>query len=390
MSATPQKNRKGTGLYVHIPFCPQHCPYCGFAVVPGKQSFHERYVDAVCRELASRSRELGVRFATVFFGGGTPSRLWAHHLSRILETADRACGLEGNCEISIEANPGREDTVRFDDLQKVGFNRISIGVQSFRNSSLKKLGRIHSAADAEAAFECARAAGFASVNLDLIFAIPGAPRSDWMHTLDTVLRLSPDHVSTYSLTIEEGTVLERQVASGRVHTQSEEEEAEQFSLGMQTLSQAGYEQYEISNFARPGHRCRHNSAYWSRGKYLGIGMSAHSHLNGVRSWNIANLNDYLSAVEGGNSPVAGQEAIDLSTENRERLFLGLRTRDGVALSEGERLRLRGELKQVRLVTEGYLEIGDSHLRLTAKGFPVADAISLEIAELFEHCVLEPA
>ena len=322
MSVTLHRNGNGIGLYVHVPFCPQHCPYCGFAVVTGKRDLHERYVDAVCRELASRGRELGVGFATVFFGGGTPSRLDAHHLFQIIETADRACGLEGKCEISIEANPGKEDRVRFDDLQKAGFNRISIGAQSFRNSSLKKLGRLHSAADAEAAFECARVAGFASVNLDLIFAVPGVPRSDWVQTLDTVLRLSPDHVSTYSLTVEEGTVLERQVASGRIRPQSEEEEAEQFSQGIETLSQAGYEQYEVSNFARPGHRCRHNSAYWSRGEYLGVGMSAHSHLKGVRSWNSANFHDYLSAVEGGNSAEAGKEAIDQSTEKPGALVPG--------------------------------------------------------------------
>ena len=167
----------------------------------------------------------------------------------------------------------------------------------------------------------------------MIFAVPEVPRSDWVQTLDTVLRLSPDHVSTYSLTVEEGTVLERQVASGRIRPQSEEEEAEQFSQGIETFSQAGYEQYEVSNFARPGHRCRHNSAYWSRGEYLGVGMSAHSHLKGVRSWNSANFHGYLRAVEGDNSAEAGKEAIDQSTENRERLFLGLRTSDGVALSE---------------------------------------------------------
>ena len=390
MSVTLHRTGNAIGLYVHVPFCPQHCLYCGFAVVTGKRDLHERYVDAVCRELADRGRELGVRFATVFFGGGTPSRLDAHHLSRIIETADRVCGLEEKCEISIEANPGKEDRVCFDDLQKAGFNRISIGAQSFRNSSLKKLGRLHSAADAEAAFECARAARFASVNLDLIFAVPEVPRSDWVQTLDTVLRLSPDHVSTYSLTVEEGTVLERQVASGRIRPQSEEEEAEQFSQGIETLSQAGYEQYEVSNFARPGHRCRHNSAYWSRGEYLGVGMSAHSHLKGVRSWNSANFHGYLSAVEGDNSAEAGKEAIDQSTENRERLFLGLRTSDGVALSERERVRLGRELKQVRLVRDGYLEVGDSRLRLTPKGIPLADAISLEIAELFEHCTREPA
>ena len=390
MPASLHRKPNRVGLYVHIPFCPQHCPYCGFSVVVGKRSLHGRYVDAVCRELARRGGETGAPFATVFFGGGTPSRLDPRHLSRILEIADSACGIEADCEISIEANPGSEDRDHFGDFRKIGINRISIGAQSFCDSSLRKLGRLHSAADAEAAFGCARSARFASVNIDLIFAVPGVPRSDWLRTLDTALRLSPDHVSTYSLTIEEGTALERQVASGRVLPQSQEEEAEQFSLGIERLSQAGYEQYEVSNFAKPGHRCRHNSAYWSRGEYLGVGMSAHSHLGGVRSWNHANLHDYIRAVEEGETPVAGQEVIDLSTENRERLFLGLRTRDGVALYENEQLRLGRELKRIPLVTEGYLEMGDSHLRLTAKGIPVADAISVEIAELFERCAGESA
>ena len=363
------------------------------AVLPwsrGKRSLHERYVDAVCRELACRGEEIQDPFATVYFGGGTPSRLEPRHLARILETADSTCGIAADCEITMEANPGSEDSTRFGDFSKTGFNRISIGAQSFRDSSLKKLGRLHSAADAEAAFESARTAGFTSVNLDLIFAVPGVPRSDWLGTLDTVIRLSPDHVSTYSLTIEEGTRLEKQVASGRVRPQPEDEEAEQFSLGIEALSQAGYDQYEVSNFARPGHRCRHNSAYWSRGEYLGVGMSAHSHLKGVRSWNCANLHEYMSVVGRGGSAVAGQEVIDLSTENRERLFLGLRTRDGVALSGRERLRLGNELRQLPLVTEGYLEVGDSHLRLTPKGMPVADAVSVEMAELFERCARETA
>ena len=389
MSAPLQRKPNRTGLYVHIPFCPQHCPYCGFAVVAGWRTYHERYVDAVCRELACSGEEIQDPFATVYFGGGTPSRLEPHHLARILETAHSTCGLEADCEISLEANPGREDSARFGDFRRIGFNRISIGAQSFRDSSLKRLGRLHSAADAETAFESARTAGFASVNLDLIFAVPGVPRSDWLGTLDRAIRLSPDHVSTYSLTIEEGTRLEKQVASGRVRPLPEDEEAEQFSLGMQALSQAGYEQYEVSNFAKPGHRCRHNTAYWYRGEYLGIGMSAHSHLKGVRSWNCANLHEYMSAVEERGSAEAGQEVIDPFTENRERLFLGLRTRDGVALSEGERLRLWNELKPLPLVTEGYLELGDSHLRLTPKGMPVADAISVEMADLFEQCAREP-
>lgn len=390
MSASLHRKPVRTGLYVHVPFCPQHCPYCGFAVVAGKRSLHERYVDAVCRELSCRGEEIQGLFATVYFGGGTPSRLEPRHLVRILETADSTCGIAADCEITMEANPGSEDSTRFGDFSKIGFNRISIGAQSFRDSSLKKLGRLHSADDAEAAFESARAAGFTSVNLDLIFAVPGVPRSDWLGTLDTVIRLSPDHVSTYSLTIEEGTRLEKQVASGRVRPQPEDEEAEQFSLGIEALSQAGYDQYEVSNFARPGHRCRHNSEYWSRGEYLGVGMSAHSHLKGVRSWNRADLHEYMGAVEGGDSPASGQESVDPSTGNRERLFLGLRTRDGVALSKGERLRLWNELKPLPLVTEGFLELGDSHLRLTPKGMPVADAVSVEIAELFERCARESA
>ena len=377
------------GLYVHIPFCPQHCPYCGFAVVTGKATAHERYVAAVCSELRTFS-EPRQPIDTVFFGGGTPSSLAPAQLERILQTVSDALGMTPGAEISVEVNPGRRDAARYADIRAAGFNRISIGVQSFSDASLKRLGRIHSAADAVAAFAAARAAGFENVNIDLIFRVSSAPSQDWSRTLDVALDLQPEHVSTYSLTVEPGTVLEKQVDMRSLAMPDDEEDAEQFLFGIEKLTAGGYEQYEVSNFALPGYRCRHNRGYWERAPYIGVGMSAHSYLGGTRSWNLATLSDYLEAVEAGESPLAGCERIDVATASRERLFLGLRTREGAELRAHESRSLRNCQRTCELSRLGFLELSENRLRLTSKGLPVADAISVGVVERLESALLETA
>ena len=289
-----QMTTRRLGLYVHIPFCPQRCPYCAFTVLTGHEDSVDRYVDCVCREL-ERWSHLGERggLDTVFFGGGTPSRLAPAQLVRLLDTAARVLGLKTEAEITLEANPSTADADCFRAFQQAGCNRLSLGAQSFRDDSLRRLGRMHTAAEAERAYHTARDAGFASVSFDLIFSIPDAPPADWAATLARATDLAPDHMSAYALSVEPGTPFERRRRAGDLSEVDEDTDAAAYELLVDRLSDAGYEHYEISNFARPEHRSQHNWDCWTGAEYIGVGLSAHSYLDGRRFWNSTDLGDYM-------------------------------------------------------------------------------------------------
>jgi oxygen-independent coproporphyrinogen III oxidase len=373
-----------SGLYVHIPFCRQRCPYCAFVSVPGRQELHDRYVDAVCRELRA-ARTLAIRgpLATVFFGGGTPSVLRPGQLGRILETADAELGVEARAEITIEANPGTVDQAGFDELRAVGFNRLSLGVQSLVDADLRRLGRLHGAAQAENAYWLARRSGFENVNLDLIFSIPGGAADNWRSTLERAVALGPEHLSTYALAVEDGTPLAGLVGQGSVEPVDEDEDARTYEWTIERLTGAGYEHYEVSNFARPGYRSRHNWGYWTGARYLGVGTAAHSLIGNRRSWNTSDLEVYIQALEAGRSPGEGEEEIDPLTAARERVWMGLRTDQGVVLDEAERRLVERPGRFGDLLAAGFLEFSGDRLRLTRSGFPLADALGIEIVEILE-------
>ena len=274
------------GLYIHIPFCPQVCPYCAFAKLKGGEEFHTRYAAAVCKEIETGQRGPDAPpFDTLFFGGGTPSQLDPIPLQAILESVQRWWGIKPNAEITIEVNPGVADFNKFIDFKRIGFNRLSLGAQSFVDQGLRALGRIHRAAEAEKAFEMARKAGFDNLSLDLISGIPNMPQALCRHSLNRALELAPEHISSYALTIEEGTVFAARQRQGRLQPLSEEEDASAYEWTAERLESAGYEHYEVANFARPGRRSRHNWGYWSGAEYLGVGLSAHSFLGSCRRWN---------------------------------------------------------------------------------------------------------
>lgn len=368
------------GLYVHVPFCPQVCPYCSFAVTAVRPRLHERYVRALCAELAAR-RSLADRgpLDTVYFGGGTPTLLAPGQLGRILETARHCLGIKADAELTVEANPEAADTARFTALRELGFNRLSLGVQSFADQSLRLLGRQHSGAQADAACDAARQAGFGNLSLDLICAIPGAPARDWEYSLARALEHQPEHLSTYALTIEASTPFAKQERQGRLVPMPEDEQAQAYECGTDRLEAAGFEHYEVSNFARPGFRSRHNWGYWHGGQYLGVGLAAHSLLGGRRSWNQRRLKDYLERVEAGLSPEAGAEELDAATVREEALWLGLRTSEGIAM----RPALAGRERFRALVAAGYLELRGERVGLTRRGFVLADAIGVELMDLLE-------
>ena len=373
------------GLYVHIPFCPQRCPYCAFTILTGHTTFYDRYVEAVCTEIRSwQSLAHKGPLQTVFFGGGTPSLLDPVHVQQILDTATATFGIASEAEITLEANPTTADAQKFSAFRASGCNRLSLGVQSFNDTDLKTLGRWHSAADAEAAYSTARRAGFTNVNLDVIFSIPGAPRRHWQSTVHKLLALVPEHISTYALTIEEGTRFARRHHQGRLTPVSEDDDAWAYAWVMETLTAAGYEHYEVSNFARPGSRSRHNWGYWHGADYLGVGLSAHSLLDGERHWNLRTLQAYLTAVEAGHPPCAGTERLDPGAARQERLWLQLRTCDGVQLQPTELHVLASTPKFRAMLEAGWLRLAASQLRLTPAGFLLADVIGGEIVIMLEE------
>ena len=373
------------GLYVHIPFCPQRCPYCAFTILTGHTAFYDRYVDAVCAEIRFwRSLAHKGPLQTVFFGGGTPSLLDPVQVQQILATATATFGIAPEAEITLEANPTTADAQKFNAFRASGCNRLSLGVQSFNDADLKTLGRWHSAAEAEAAYSAARRAGFTNVNLDVIFSIPGAPRQHWQTTVRRLLELVPEHISTYALTLEEGTRFARRHHQGRLAPVSEEDDAWAYAWVMETLAAAGYEHYEVSNFALPGCRSRHNWGYWHGADYLGVGLSAHSLLDGQRHWNRRALQAYLSAIEAGRAPREGSECLDPVTARHENLWLQLRTCEGATLQPLELKTLLSAPKFQAMLEADLLVLTPPRVRLTPSGFLLADAIGVEVLAILER------
>ncbi|MBI2762079.1 MAG: radical SAM family heme chaperone HemW [Chloroflexi bacterium] len=270
-------------LYLHIPFCDHRCAYCDFNAYAGLETLIPAYVDALGTEVRFWAERLGARpVPTVFFGGGTPSLLPLPLLERTLATIRASFAVDPHAEWTIEANPGTVDQAYFRGLRALGINRVSLGVQSFDDGELKRLDRIHDAATAVAAFEAARAAGFDNLSLDLIYGLEGQTLASWRRNVERAIALEPEHLSLYALTIEEGTPLAHRVSKGQAPEPDPDLQADMYELAQERLAAAGYEQYEISNWAKPGRECRHNLVYWRDGEWLGLGAGAHSHIDDVR------------------------------------------------------------------------------------------------------------
>ncbi|MCD6308922.1 MAG: radical SAM family heme chaperone HemW, partial [Candidatus Latescibacteria bacterium] len=324
------------GLYIHIPFCIQKCPYCGFVSVTGADDLMEAYVTALVTELNNRT---GGVFpgepATVYVGGGTPSLLPVPLFRTLFESLPR----DSMVECTVEANPDSlfsGDAVHkywLDEARDAGVNRISIGVQSLDDVILSTLGRIHTSRQAEDAVRRARAAGFENLSIDLMFGVPGQTMCAWRDTLERCIDMRPDHVSAYSLGIEEDTPYFERMSKGGLSLPDPEETADMYETAVEILGDAGLSPYEISNFARPGGECLHNSAYWDFSPYMGIGASAHSFDGSMRSWNITNPAGYIRAVEAGETPCEGFEMLDGKTRAEETIMLSLRTKRGLDLAE---------------------------------------------------------
>ena len=384
-------------LYLHIPFCVTKCNYCDFNTYAGIEDLMPAYVSAVVDEIGMWGEALGkgTRAPTIFFGGGTPSLLPAGDVYRILDACHRGFSCDDGIEVTLESNPGDLTLERLKGLRAAGVNRLSIGVQSFDDRHLIALTRRHSAKVAERAFEMAREAGFDNVNLDLMYGLPRQTLDEWVETVDRARTLSPEHLSLYALTLEEGTPLARDVERGTTADPDPDLAAEMYLHAARVLGEIGYGQYEISNWARPGKESRHNLVYWRNESYIGIGAGAHSFLGGCRFWEEKNPRRYVDKVgelKGrggwgklpidsgeamaeaivGTGPVSEVEVISEALEMGETMMLGLRLMEGVS-EEGFRERFGRSLESVfgadlrEFQGLGLLEKEGERWRLTGRG-----------------------
>ena len=376
----PAHPESAAGLYVHVPFCTSVCPYCDFAVTIAGEERRRAWVDGVVRE-AKMYRDTGLTFDTLYFGGGTPSLIEPEQLAEIIDGLRRALDVEPHASVFLEANPEDVSRQRASTWRELGVQFVSLGVQSFDDADLASLGRRHSGEGARRAVEILCAAGFPTVSADLIFGLEGRSKYQWRRQLEIALDLGVDHLSCYQLTIHEGTLLGRRVANGIAGELEDEVLTELFFLTHELLGNAGFEAYEVSNFASSReHRSVHNQKYWDHTPYLGLGPSAHSFAGGRRWWNLRKLRLWQNAMSDGQMPVDGEERPTSAQLVLETLMLGFRTPTGVDLgmvSKRFEVDLLAENCQIveKLCESGHIEVVGSQLRPTLAGLAIADTLA---------------
>ncbi len=322
-------------LYIHYPFCLSRCPYCGFATEVEDEKQSSLFREALLKELDRRAGEApwkNGRLHSIYLGGGTPSLMPPDYLTRLLDEVHRCFNWPAGIEVTLEANPGTQDQQRFSAFRQVGVNRLSIGAQSFHPAELERLGRSHTPAEIEGAVQTARQAGFENVSLDLIYGVPDQTVGSFSASIHRALGLGIDHLSAYSLTIEPGTPFEERMKEGTLPPPDPDLAAAHFTELRSLMRQAGFEHYELTNFAKPGCFSRHNYAYWRRIPYLGLGTGAHSFDGQRRSWSPRDTRQYLARLKAGEDPVAGEETLTPDDELKELVYLSLRTRDGLDIA----------------------------------------------------------
>ena len=374
------KNTNTIGLYIHIPFCRQKCLYCDFPSWAGKEDRMQAYVDALTTEIRKRATEhTDKKVVSVFFGGGTPTTLSIPMLEQLMAAVFENWDIAEAAEITTEANPGTLDGEMAAALKKMGFNRLSMGVQAWQNRLLKSLGRIHTIESFQENYKAVREAGFENVNTDLMFALPNQTMEDWQETVKNIVALNPEHISAYSLILEEGTPFFDRYEKGELEPASEELDREMYHWAVGYLAEHGYEQYEISNFAKKGRQSRHNRIYWQAEEYLGMGLGSHSYMNGERFHNTYDLQEYINA--DGEVSVLKEEVEIITREDAlaEFMFLGLRLTEGVSFARF-RERFGVEMKNIygsqieELLKDGLLEDDEKGIRLTARGVDISNVV----------------
>jgi oxygen-independent coproporphyrinogen-3 oxidase len=371
-------------LYVHIPFCARKCLYCDFYSVERPEAVEDFLAALSCEIALRRPGNDHVTFDTTFFGGGTPSLLAPWQLESILTRLHATFRIASNAEITLEANPGTVTLESLRAFHALGVNRLSLGIQSFHDADLRFLGRMHDSAEAFRCLEWSRTAGFDNISVDVMYAIPGQTLDRWQDTLRMSVELAPQHIAAYNLTVEDQTPLAHRIRAGEIRTTPTHREAQMYEMTMEWFAAHGYEHYEVSNYARPGFRCRHNCAYWSHEDYLGFGPSAHSFWKrsdarrGRRWCNVADLSNYTALLERGRLPIASEEDVGIRELVQERILLGLRS-GGLDLArlatdfECDLEASRDDM--IRWMLEEDLALREGRvLRLTPRGYVLCDEI----------------
>jgi oxygen-independent coproporphyrinogen III oxidase len=386
------------GLYLHLPFCDHKCAYCDFNSYAGLDHLIPAYTDALVRDIGLWAEAAAGRtVTTVFFGGGTPSLTPAAQIERILAAVSAAFEIAPGVEISLEANPGTVDEPYLRALRRAGISRLSLGVQSFDDAELRLLDRIHDGAQAVIAYTAARSAGFEDINLDLIFGLQGQGIAGWQRNVSRAIELNPEHLSLYGLTIESGTKLAWQVGQGIAPEPDPDLQADMYEFAVQAMAAAGYQQYEISNWSRPGRECRHNLIYWRNQPYLGLGAGAHSRFRDARFAAVRAPAVYIqrvAAARGGAGiepeplairfpHIATEDALDAVTDASDSAILGLRLNEGLDL-QAFAARHGAALHEIagpaldELTGFGLTERADGHLRLTEKGRLLSNEVFMRL------------
>ncbi|KAF5076149.1 Oxygen-independent coproporphyrinogen-III oxidase-like protein YqeR [anaerobic digester metagenome] len=374
---------KNIGLYVHIPFCKRKCLYCDFPSFGNKEDKYDAYTHALEQEIEKRGEQcMDYRVTSIFFGGGTPTVLSENLLRRLLEKIKASFTIVEEAEITIEANPGTLEEKKAKALRVMGFNRLSMGVQAWQNRLLSILGRIHTIEEFQNNFQNARKAGFDNINLDVMFALPTQTFDEWKETLEKIAELDPEHISAYSLIIEEGTPFYEKFEKGELLETNEEMDREMYHYAVAFLAERGYHHYEISNFAKSGRESRHNKIYWQTTPYLGMGLGAHSYFQGSRFHNTYDLDKYILA-DGEINRLEEEREIQLKKAAMEEfMFLGLRLTEGVSFKVFSEL-FGVEMKEVYnkvisdLLESNLLRQTEEGIALTQRGIDISNQVFTE-------------
>lgn len=367
---------KEISLYIHIPFCKQRCFYCDFPTFAGKERFREEYIDALIKEIKEKCSDYLIK--TIFIGGGTPSYLEENELEKLLITVSKL-KLSSKLEYSMECNPGTVNENKLKIMKKYGVNRISFGLQSCNDNLLKKIGRIHTLEEFLENYNLARKVGFDNINIDLMYGLPNLTIQEWRNTLEKICKLKPEHISAYSLIIEEGTAFYKLYEKDKLELPSEDEERIMDKMTKDILKDNGYHQYEISNFALYGKECEHNKVYWSLDEYIGVGSASSSYIDGYRFTNTSDINDYIEKISNNISVIIERYKNSIEDEMEEFVFMGLRMVSGIDLLKFEKkfgVDINSIYKEIieKNIKDGLLVVKENKMFLTAKGMELSNSV----------------
>lgn len=372
---------KKVGLYVHIPFCKKKCFYCDFNSYENCENLVDSYIEALIRELSMYTDKGEYQFKTIFIGGGTPTLINSYLIRKIIENVRPF--IQSDAEISIECNPGTADNIKMKHYFDLGINRISIGLQAWQDSILRRIGRIHTKDEFLYTLYNAKKAGFKNINIDLMFSLPYQSKEEWEETLREVIKLDVEHISCYSLKLEEGTKLYELYKNGIIDIPNDETDRDMYKRAIEILEKNDFYQYEISNFSKPNFECKHNLIYWKNEEYIGVGTGSHSKIDNRRFWNCPNINQYIKSLDEGVLPQSGEEFVSKDESMWETIILGLRLNRGINIDSFEKkynidfINKYGK-KVESLISENLVTMENGRIFLTPKGRDLSNKVFIDL------------